>query len=280
MLACTSAPEVVDGMVAVSGRSVSLKTQSIGGPPPGAGPAPPLPPPPGMPGAPKPVQKPADPKPWAFYGGDGVAQTVAVDAFWLDVNEVSRRDYKVFVDATGYPAPRVAEAWADDGWNWVDGAPPEGTEDHPVVLVSWYDAKAYCGWAGKRLPTEAEWQLAALGPGDGRVFPWGDAYDGGTLNHGMMQEPNFDASDGYERTAPVGSYPAFDGFHDLYGNAWEFTSSWRVDDASNAVKPLGLYVAVRGGSYYFDVETNPLGERHQFLPEIRRKTSGFRCARS
>ena len=280
LLACSGGPEVVAGMVAIEGDAVTLRTQSIGGPPPGAAMGP-LPPPPGAPGhPPKKTAKPADPKPWAFYGGDGVEQSVSVDAFWIDVHEVTRAAYQEFVLETGYPAPYVAEEWADDGWNWEGTTPPKGTEQHPVVLVSWNDARAYCAWAGKRLPTEAEWQLAALGPGEGRAYPWGNTYDPSKLNHGMMQEPNFDDSDGFARTAPVGSYADNGGAFDLFGNAWEFTSSYRVDDPSNASAPLGLYVAVRGGSYYFDVGPNPIGERHQFLTEIRRKTSGFRCARS
>ena len=283
LLGCSGSPEVVDGMIQVQGAEVVLRTQ----PGPGAGPppgAPPgqglLPPPPGSPGG-TPDQgpaKPADPKPWGFYGGGGLEQTVAVATFWLDQTEVTRRAYAEFVTATGYPEPRVDEEWAEDGWNW-DGGPPAGTEEHPVVLVSWYDARAFCKWAGKRLPTEAEWQLAALGPGEGRSYPWGDSYDGSKLNHGKMEEPNFDDSDGFERTSPVKSFPDNDGFYDLFGNAWEFTDSFRIDDTRNAGAAMGHYVAVRGGAYYFDVGINPMGERHAFLAEIRRKTSGFRCAR-
>jgi len=278
ILGCSSGgPVVVDGMVQVQGAEVVLRTQSAPGALPGPGA---LPPPPGTPGAP-PVgpKKPAEPEPWHFYGGHDLQGKVAVETFWLDANEVSRRHYAEFLESTGYPQPRVDEEWAEDGWNWEGGAPPAGTEDHPVVLVSWYDAGAYCAWAGKRLPSEAEWQLAALGPGEGRAWPWGEAYDGSRLNHGKMQEPNFDPSDGYERTAPVGSFPATGGFHDLFGNAWEFTGTFRIDDQRNADAPLGLYAAVRGGSYFFDPSANALGERHHFLLEIRRKTSGFRCAR-
>lgn len=237
-------------------------------------------------------------QPWRFHGGSGVDPTPAwLDGFWIDKTEVTRADYARFLEATGYRPPHVAEAWAEDGWNWSGAAFPPDTADHPVVLTSWYDAQEYCGWAGKRLPTEAEWQLAALGPtGRDRHYPWGDQYDPSRLNHGKLDAPNFDDSDGFLTTSPAGSFPTGAspfGALDMFGNAWEFTADHRVDTwalmrsqphqsgVRDARAPgPGLYVAVRGGSYFFDLAPNPAGERHQFLPEIRRKTSGFRCART
>ena len=239
---------------------------------------------------------------WTFSGGHDIAVKDAwVDAFWMDETEVTRAQYARFIAETGYRPPHVAESWADEGWNWEGSTPPADTADHPVVLVSWYDATEFCAWAGKRLPTEAEWQLAALGPwGHSRDYPWGDTYAADKLNHGRMQAPNFDDSDGFLTTSPVGAFPAGDsiyGARDMFGNAWEYTSDHRVDDWSHVslvqavtkahptgvrkveAQGPGLYVAVRGGSYFFDLRPNPGGERHRFLPEIRRKTSGFRCAR-
>ncbi len=245
---------------------------------------------------------PDNPVPWEFHGGNGIDHTdVWVDAFWIDQTEVTRAAYARFIAESGYRPPFVAEEWAADGWNWHGATPPEGTEDHPVVLVSWYDAREYCAWAGKRLPTEAEWQLAALGPwGQSRDYPWGNTYEDSRLNHGQMLPPNFDDSDGYLTTAPVGQFPTGAspfGAQDMFGNAWEYTADLRVDtwslmstvDAATrahqggkrqvrALEP-GLYAAVRGGSYFFDLRPNPGGERHRFLTEIRRKTSGFRCAK-
>lgn len=246
---------------------------------------------------------PDQPVPWEFHGGNGIHHTdVWVDAFWIDQTEVTRTQYSQFVEASGYRPPHVSEGWADDGWNWEGSTPPAGTEDHPVVMVSWYDAREYCAWAGKRLPTEAEWQLAALGPwGQSYDYPWGDTYDAAHLNHGKMATPNFDDSDGYLTTSPVGRFPSGAspfGALDMFGNAWEYTADLRVDtwslmraiDAPTTAHPAGkrqvralepgLYVAVRGGSYFFDLRPNPGGERHRFLTEIRRKTSGFRCART
>jgi formylglycine-generating enzyme required for sulfatase activity len=218
-----------------------------------------------------------------------------VERFWIDRTEVTRAAYREFLVATGYRPPHVEEAWAQDDWNWTGTEFPAGTGDHPVVLVSWYDATEYCAWVGGRLPTEAEWQRAALGPADAATtFPWGDTYDADALNHGQIAPPNFDDSDGYWTTSPVGSFPqgrSASGLQDAFGNAWEFTSDARRDTwtFSQGTATDGgwrdlhspgpsLYVAVRGGSYFFDVAVHPQGERHQFLPELRRKTSGFRCA--
>lgn len=221
---------------------------------------------------------------------------VVVSAFLIDVTEVTQGQYATFLEDTGYRPPFVEEEWAEDGWDWDGFTPPAATVDHPVVLVSWWDAGEYCKWAGKRLPTEAEWQLAALGPADDeRGYPWGDEYDGSKLNHGRVQVPNFDDSDGFERTSPVGSFPegaSRYGLLDTFGNAWEWTADIRVPswDAilgerrdGRVVDPhtgeQGLYAAVRGGAYFFDLRPNPGGERNAFLLELRRKSSGFRCAR-
>ncbi len=222
------------------------------------------------------------------------AQEVEVSPFLIDRTEVTRLAYQRFLVETGYRPPHVDEPWAAEGWNWAGTDFPPGTGEHPVVLVSAYDAAEYCAWRGARLPTEAEWQLAVLGPGAGRRYPWGADYDASRLNHGKLEQPNFDDSDGFLTTAPVGSFPQGatpEGLLDGFGNAWEWTADQRFEgwaytepalgqgprkDPHNP--PPGLYVAVRGGSYFFDLEPNPLGERHAFLPEIRRKTSGFRCA--
>jgi formylglycine-generating enzyme required for sulfatase activity len=218
-----------------------------------------------------------------------------VSSFKIDRTEVTREQYSEFIAATGYREPRVEEPWAEDGWNWDGAQYPEGSGNHPVVLVSWYDAREFCSWAGKRLPTEAEWQLAALGPSENeRVFPWGNEYDANALNHGTIEVPNFDDSDGYYTTSPVGAFPSGAspyGALDMFGNAWEWTADFRVRQwelvlgerqGQLIIDPhtaaIGFYAAVRGGSYFFDLRPNPAGERNAFLPEIRRKTSGFRCA--
>lgn len=237
--------------------------------------------------------------PWVSKGGRGlVPRKVGVEAFQIDRTEVTREAYAQFLAETGYRLPHVAEEWAEGEWNWESVTVTQDMKTHPVVMVSFHDASAYCRWAKKRLPTEAEWQLAALGPAsDARLYPWGDRYRDDYLNHGRVEAPNFDDSDGYRGTAPVGSFPlgrSPAGLQDAFGNAWEFTADARIDDWANArhqgfgaqgemiaatAPGPALRVAVRGGSYYFDLRPNPGGEWTAFTPEARRKSSGFRCAR-
>ena len=236
-------------------------------------------------------------QPWTANPSNQMkSKRVTVSTFWMDLTEVTRRDYKEFLDATGYRPPFIAEEWAEDGWNWTGTDYPKDTADHPVVMVSWYDAQEYCAWRGKRLPTEAEWQLGALGDVRlGNSFPWGKEYNHDALNHGQIESPNFDDSDGWLHTSPVGAFPSGQsvyGLEDAFGNAWEFTAdarraTWKFynnadgDTPTNTMAPgPSLYVGVRGGAYFFDLRPNPGGERNEFLTEVRRKTAGFRCAKS
>ncbi len=236
-------------------------------------------------------------QPWTANPSNQMkSKRVTVSSFWIDLTEVTRQAYKDFLDSTGYRPPFIAEEWAEDGWNWKGTDFPKGTGDHPVVMVSWYDAQEYCAWMGKRLPTEAEWQLAALGDVRlGNNFPWGKEYNHDALNHGQIESPNFDDSDGYLHTSPVGAFSAgrsVYGLEDTFGNAWEFTAdarraTWKFYDNAEGDSPKdtiapgpSLYVGVRGGAYFFDLRPNPGGERNEFLTEVRRKTAGFRCAKS
>ncbi len=218
---------------------------------------------------------------------------VTLSPYAIDQTEVTHAAYATFLRETGYRLPSVDEAWAEDGYAWH--SPDDGQElaDHPVILVSWYDAREYCRWRGARLPTDAEWERAALGA-EGRPFPWGDRFDATALNHGQAEEPFFDDSDGWLRTSPVRAFPrgaSPDGLLDTFGNAWEWTEDawgggWERFGAAHGDAPLldprtegmALYRGVRGGSYFFAFELNLDGERNGFLAELRRKTTGFRCA--
>ena len=225
--------------------------------------------------------------------GDRPRRRVYVDTFEMDRTEVTIAQFARFVRATGYKPPFVDEPWAAP-YNWVDGEPPEGYDNHPVTLVNWYDADAYCRWAGKRLPTEAEWEKAARGP-QGFRYPWGDVWDPLACNHGKGGPDNYDDSDGYETTAPVGSFPngrSPYGLLDMFGNAWEWTADWYSvswQDEQGEVRngilynprgpATGFNKVARGGSFFFDLEHDLAAERAFMFPESRRKTTGFRCAR-
>ena len=194
--------------------------------------------------------------------------TVALDAFWLDRTEVSNTQYDRCVQA-GTCAPSRYE----------DDARYNG-EDQPVVGVSWEDAVTYCEWAEARLPTEAEWEYAARGP-DGLVYPWGNEFDGKRLN-------SKGEDDGYERLAPVGSYPegaSWCGALDMAGNVYEWVADWKGDYPSrqqaNPTGPTsGRYRVLRGGSWgntFFRVRC---ASRDGLNPVAWNNYRGFRCARS
>ncbi len=186
------------------------------------------------------------------------------------------------------PSDPVSLKDAAQWWRWVPGADwkhPEGPEstiegrdDHPVVQVSWEDASSYARWAGKRLPTEAEWEFAANGGLDGKRFVWGDqgpAADRPALaNIWQGDFPHRNTrTDRFERTAPVKSFPPNGyGLHDMAGNVWEWCADWY---ASNA------YTTARGG-----IALNPRGPEQSFDPTDpyiqRRVTRGgsFLCHES
>ncbi len=262
-------------------------------------PIPPEPPPEGM------VRVPAGALPRS-RGGIGVA------AFDLDIHEATNRDFAAFVDATGFVTEAERWGWSLvfhpqdtaepdterrmpglDWWLAVDGASwqyPRGPgsetrPDHPVVHVSWADAVAYCSWRGKRLPTEAEWDLAAAagnGGEGGARYPWGNepAPEGRWLANvwqGTFPERD-EAADGYSYLAPVGSYPPNAlGLFDLGGNVWEWCDDWYRPGGAGGHKVL------KGGSWlcaanYCEGYRN--ANRNNSAPDSGLDNTGFRCARS
>ena len=241
-----------------------------------------------------------------WFQDEQPVHTVVLDAFWIDRTEVTNAQFAAFVDDTGYvtDAEQAGRSWArtEEGWGWVDSADwqhPVGPDssaddDHPVVQMSWNDAVAYCEWAGARLPTEAEWEYAARG-GQGYAYPWGDEFDCSRGNFDDERRvndyvvPGGEGCDGYDRTAPVGSFPAgasWCGALDLAGNTWEWVADWYDEnyyERSPAHNPLGPEEGdskvLRGESWLGTPVRVRCTFRYGPPPAYRLDYVGFRCAR-
>ena len=210
--------------------------------------------------------------------------SVYLDAFYMDVYEVTNAQYKRFMDATGHEKQK----------DWVERGNPEySLPNQPVVGVSWHDAKAYAEWAGKRLPTEAEWEKAARGGLVGKRFPWGDE----DPDAGGTYRANYTGSaDGYIYTAPVGSFaPNGYGLYDMAGNVDELCADWYDKDyyaSSPKRNPTGpdftdLHVSgpnfdkrrvLRGGAWVFDPYLLRVTYRQNIDSMFGHRQAGFRCA--
>ena len=199
------------------------------------------------------------------------SHTVSVEAFEIDIYEVTNAEFAFFVEQTGY----VTEAEkAGEPETWRTYA-TEGREAHPVVKVTWADAEAYCRWVGKRLPTEAEWEKAARGT-DGRIYPWGNDWDPAKANS---------RESGYRGTLVVGSLPdgaSPYGVMDMAGNVWEWTADWyQAYPGSDMTSPYfgEQYRVTRGGGWFSDAFHLRTANRSATAPEARNDDLGFRCAR-
>ncbi|HIQ22562.1 MAG TPA: hypothetical protein EYH34_15160, partial [Planctomycetes bacterium] len=190
---------------------------------------------------------------------------VYVKAFWIDRYPVTNAQYQKFVDETGHRPPPA----------WHGATCPEGLEDHPVVTVNWHDAAAYARWAGKRLPTEEEWEKAARGT-DGRVYPWGNQWVEGACLPDDGSSPQLGL-----RTTPVGLFSAGAspyGVMDLVGNVAEWTSSY--SQPPNAERGWAWYV-VKGAANAHSLRCFFRCAARQFSAHSSRwhVWLGFRCAR-
>ena len=202
------------------------------------------------------------------YENETPQHRVYVDAFQLARTHVTNAQYAAFVSASGHARPG----------HWLNGEIPAGLADHPVTYVNWYDAQAFCQWAGVRLPSEVEWEKAARSE-DARIWPWGN------------QPPdahrcNFDKH--ISTTSPVHQFPQGAspyGALDLAGNAWEWTNSlafgypYEAHDGRENLTESGARI-VRGGSYTHTARDIRAADRHSFVPSTQDEYIGFRVART
>jgi formylglycine-generating enzyme len=237
--------------------------------------------------------------PWAYPGdGEGPVRRVQVDAFGIDPHAVSNAEFAAFVERTGHVSEAERFGWSfvfagllpDEfpptrgvarapWWRQVEGADwrrPEGPQssldgrmDHPVVHVSWIDARAYCEWMGGRLPTEAEWEYAARGGLVGKPFPWGNELEPGGEHRMNVWQGEFPTentcADGFYGTCPVDAFaPNGYGLHNMTGNVWEWCENRFT----------------RGGSYLCHASycrRYRVSARNSMEPQSTTGNTGFRC---
>jgi hypothetical protein len=195
---------------------------------------------------------------------------VDMNPYGIDITPVTNKQFHKFIKKTGYHPVNDRNFLK----HWIDGKPPRGKEDHPVVYIALEDARAFAKWAGKRLPTEEEWQFAAQGPHES-LWPWGDKFDPVKCNEGK-----------FGATTPVKAFEegrSILGCFDMCGNTWEWTESERSDGHTRyCIIKGGSYYEAKGSDWYTDGGPQPADFASKYIlmhPGLDRcATIGFRCA--
>jgi formylglycine-generating enzyme required for sulfatase activity len=188
---------------------------------------------------------------------------VFLKTFYIDRYEVTNTRYLGFCVDTGHGLPIHLRR----------GMIQQGRENHPVNNVTFRDADAYCRWAGRRLPTEAEWEKAARGS-QARIYPWGNGWNARLSNNRTSP---------WESTMPVGSFPdgaSPYGAMDMAGNVWEWTADWykSYPGARACFDETGKRRVARGGAYFYSIELLRTANRYPLDPDDATEHGGFRCA--
>lgn len=235
--------------------------------------------------------------------------TIRIDSFFMDRHPVTVAQFRTFIDETNYVTS--AETYGDAGvfdyelgqWVFREGATwlyplgpdgPKAKDDHPVTQVSWYDAMAYCEWAGFRLPTEREWEYAARNAGkiEHAIYPWNSnnvmEYGKFKANFWQGAFPLYNSKkDGYKYTSPVGVFGETPlGLQDMAGNVWEWCSDWKELSHSAAHKilpPTNTEKVQRGGSFLCDTKICHgfrVMANSSSTPETSLMNVGFRCVKN
>jgi formylglycine-generating enzyme required for sulfatase activity len=253
------------------------------------------------------------------YAEEAPAHRVSVEAFWIDIGPVTNRDFSRFIEATDYvtlaerpanpadypgarpellvpssvvftkPGHRVDLRNPYNWWNYIPGADwrhPRGPQtsiealdEHPVVHVAYEDVEAYCAWAKKELPTEAEWEFAARGGLDGAEYAWGDEFEPNGKMLANTWQGEFPVQnllrDGFEWTSPVAAFPPNGyGLYDMIGNVWEWTSDW-YQEHSKASRTCCSIANPKGGRPEFSYDPRTPGVR---IPRKVMKGGSYLCA--